>query len=525
MSRNRISGMICAGLGMCVALLFPTFSPAKILVAPSAGPPSLLSSEGPELSCAAAQAELQKLEAALMKLENDKPHQIVTALHPGETVPPASNQAAIAAWHTQNDAQVNTLEAELNSTACGGPPPVPPDVAFQFSLCLDVLDTPSHPDIPAELQSNLNDFLSSLKAQSPTLFPNPNALIACVNGKEAGGLWLNHAADPAALKFVDMLPPGQTFGFEVTAPALDTAVAGMWAQIPKRFDPTAPPDPSQPYGITPNPNGEVELKTYSLQFISPNRVVLTFNGVDHNSVNLNITATYTDTISLSQSVILCQTATNLNVHADWLEAVLSAFIPFPFSLEPLVDVQEQINASGLPLIEGPGCLASQALPNTILLARTNPTDPAQKVVFPYNSLNVSPAVGILASGGSFPELVTRAPLVAILGASDVIVWQSKSGSPVQARFVASTTDMRGNVALKWSTTRGTIIQQQDSFVVVQYPAPHGSVGTKVNAGTVSVQATDADGLQTGANMNITLDVKPTPKLTPTKQPIPTIKQP
>lgn len=343
----------------------------------------------------------------------------------------------------------------------------PPNVILQTNFCLNTLmpevpPTGSHHPVSAGPQSHgphgvaqgklgledrvvraLQDVVTQMHQQQPTLVPNPVVAAVCVSHKETVGIWFDAPAglDPSSeLSGLDIIPGGDVWAIQITAATLQ----GFVDQLPARLNQAGAPDPK----------GDVELLSRQVVLVDPNIVQLQITGVLHAGIDQNFSATISDTLTVDpQGVPACTTTVSVT-RAWWAVALDSVLAQLTggmignigeeiFAGGKQTDVAGQLKSNG-----GIGCAVLPLFPTSVLIPGGQ-----KKAVFKYTDMEAS-AAGITGAGVGI-QITSRSPQVTCsTDPIDFWVGQDDTGYYYDLTLTASTKDLRSPLTATWSELEG-----------------------------------------------------------------------
>ena len=283
------------------------------------------------------------------------------------------------------------------------PPPVStPDLALQFSPCLESIPSPAGVDLEAAVIDALQEAFGA----------NANVRYRCLSRKGTLGVWLRPSTSTSdseararGLDRIDILRSGENFAFFENASMIRRIARDTWDNMPKRLNGDGNPDT----------DGPINLTGLSLSFRSPDRILTFVDGFDERPwPDVDFRLTITDTLSVSGGDVQCQSSRDLDVDTSWLNFLTGLFLLVFPPLGVVFLVQRIIIATvDAPSGEaGAGCNAAQLIPGDIMIPG------GLKISAYYNRVNVSSG-GIFAGGAAQP--VARTPSVRIHGTSQASV--------------------------------------------------------------------------------------------------------
>lgn len=326
--------------------------------------------------------------------------------------------------------------------------------------------------------------------------PNADVRTKCFNGTQRIGVWLRPAvnaqdgqARERGLERLNILGKGETLTFFVNAAQVRRQASEVWDRFPKCLSGD---------GNTPDPNGPIHLTSFSVNFESPNRVVTRIKGFDERPwPDVDFELTVTDTLSLSNGRIHCDTASDLNVDTSWLNFLTGLFL---LSLPPLgiLFLVERIIIASVdtPAINaGAGCGAVKPIPREIYIPQ------GLKVVAFYSRIEVFSG-GIFA-GGSF-DVISRSPEATITGPAQIPVVEETPS--VTVSYSIRTLDLRYPLKIAWRGD-GTPLTPTAEATKFRFNLSGMHVGDILTR-RISVRISDADNLIDTAELTIQIHITP-----------------
>jgi len=424
-------------------------------------------------------------------------------------------------------AQRESLAAVLRSAQCLSGPPLstqsdggggsspPPDIVIQTIACLPIGGF-TRDDLVNQLSARLQTASKSF----PDLIPAPNVQSDCVGGKETSGIWLSTAGSTSALQGIDILSSrGAVFAIQLTAAGAQNVVANLWAQQPHVWNDNGDPDP----------NGANIFTDFAIDYTpAKDEVTLAINGHHHISPGLDpgLKISFIDDLGILSNEPTCAHQTKFDYDANVLWAGL-AFMPLPFSGAPINEIEAAFGSAGHSITGNPqwqkisiGCTFASLVPTQILLAST-PTQSAGKLVFAYKTVSTDGTDGIVFSTpdlGDLPHVVARQPAILPNPAFVAPVKKSLVAGRVSARLSVTLRDLRaddnGSIPITW-TSSGQVLSTANAglYALVSFaplPANRRTVGMTTKVGTVTIKATDADGLTANPTLDVYAHVIPDP---------------
>jgi hypothetical protein len=373
----------------------------------------------------------------------------------------------------------------------------PPDMAVQFSTCLDSSAVGSfvtgvHDTLAAEMHD--------LDVNHDDPPPNPDVRHACVNGKSTFGGWLAQpyaygsldtpTARNVGLGTVDALLGNETFAFTFRPIGISRLVQIRWQDQPKQLDDDGYPDSG----------GAVHLTDYDLYFNSDSvafdpatgailqgpTVDLAINGwYDGPFSNTDFTLDVLDFPSHTPyGDLRCETVSGAHATETTVDTVLASLTGGAGG--SLVDVVDG----------GPGCKIARglSLSRTVLVPKL-----PVKVVFNYSRVTSDTSSG-LTFGGKW-DVLQRQPSVMIQGPTLI---KAEDGDPFSGIYVARTTDLRPPFTVSWiSRDASPVSGQNKTSTTMVWNLPGLAVGQSTGR-ALTVTVTDADGATASGFKNVSL---------------------
>jgi hypothetical protein len=210
------------------------------------------------------------------------------------------------------------------------------------------------------------------------------------------GVWRNDFVkkderEKALSDFTNFVPAGQTFAVRVEGGFLRDAIEFKWQSIPKRYGSSRKPDP----------NGEIELKDYSVDYPGTNQMRLTVNGFYHRLNDPAFSLKATDQVSLSSAQVpniglvrsvACTTDRKADADTSIIQGISWFLVPFAFEraangsqLEDILGITKALSDARETVQMGAGCAAVATLPSEMPLPKLSPSaTTALKVAFDYS---------------------------------------------------------------------------------------------------------------------------------------------
>jgi hypothetical protein len=364
----------------------------------------------------------------------------------------------------------------------------PPDMAVQFSTCLDSSAVGS---FVTGLHDSLAAEMHDLDVNHDDPPPNPDVRHACVNGKSTFGGWLAQpyaygSSDTATarnvgLGTVDALLGDETFAFTFRPIGISRLVQIRWQDQPKQLNDDGYPDS----------DGAVHLTDYDLYFNSNSvtmdpatgailqgpTVDLAINGwYDGPFSNTNFTLDVLDFPSHTPYGDLhCQTVSRAHPTETTVDTVLASL------------TGGAGGSLGDVVGEGPACKIAHGLSlsrTVLVVVHKVPL----KVVFNYSRVTSATTSG-LTFGGKW-DVLQRQPSVTIQGPT---LLGAEDGDPFSGIYVARTTDLRPPFTVSWiSRDASPVSGQNRTSATMVWNLPGLAVGQKTSR-ALTVTVTDADG--------------------------------
>jgi hypothetical protein len=358
-----------------------------------------------------------------------------------------------------------------------------PDLAFQFSICLE-----------QDLRGQL------FRALRTAFGPNSDIQIRCRQGSERFGIWLSRPVNEAAVEArnrgmdrLEIIGANESIAFFINRAPIRSRAVAEWDRSPKRLDGDGKPDPE----------GPIHLTGFSPpSFERPDRVVTRVTGFDERAwPDVDFTLTITDRLTISAQELQCETTNDLDVDASWIHFLAGVFLVASnlrwVSLIPAAIFAVQgiiIAAQDAPDPDGgPGCAAAALIPKEVLIEGGN------KIVIFHRRVDVA-AGGIFVGGAFLP--VPRSPAVTITGPRNITA--AEGAAKVTRRYILGTDELREPLRVRW-TADGTVGSQGQDQTFIRFDVT-GAQGGDVLTKRVSVSVTDVDDLIAEAEIVVRIDI-------------------
>jgi hypothetical protein len=367
--------------------------------------------------------------------------------------------------------------------------PNDPDIVAQALSCLgDDVNQTLRDEVPGYLSSAVNS------PEVTHLLSNVSIATVCENGAETIGMWLGHQATPEVLHGLQLTSDPnkpaaiEIFAYRVTTAGLNRVIGEEWTALPKRYSSSSG---------HPDANGDIELKSFSLNLASPNSLHLEIDGDLKSTFQLIIGVD--STFAVDNGLVKCDAT--LDVDAPGLHAGVELFqflVPVYGlgaydELEAIAHNQEMQLQPKAALV----CKISDAFVSTILIPR-DPSlpGPRKAISVVYDDINVDPQSGVTAFATSAPQMRDRVPTT---GWHFVISSAHRDQSnKVTVGFAAEESDLR-KPSYQWSAAASSAVVQDKGgnapgqLVTVTFSIPANAVLKGLNLGDLTVTATDLDG--------------------------------
>lgn len=352
------------------------------------------------------------------------------------------------------------------------PPPVStPDLALQFSPCLESI--PSPPDVDLEA--------AVIDAVQEAFGANADVRYRCLSGRGTLGVWLRPSTSTSdseararGLDRIDILRSGENFAFFENASLIRRSARDTWDNMPKRLNGDGQPDT----------DGPIHLTGLSISFRSPDRILTIVDGFDERPwPDVDFRLTITDTLSVLGGDVQCHSSRDLDVDTSWLNFLTGLFLLVFPPLGIVFLVQRIIIATvDTPSGEaGAGCSAAQLIPGEIMIPG------GLEISAYYSRVNVSSG-GIFAGGAAQP--VARTPSVRIHGLSQFSV---ELGTPsATATYVFTSEGLLNPLQPAW-TADGDVLSTSGTRSNIRFHIGDATAG-QVLTKRVHVRVTDRDNL-------------------------------
>jgi hypothetical protein len=404
----------------------------------------------------------------------------------------------------------------------GVPPPTGPPVPI-FAPIMDIAMQVRQAEAPYCLDDDQRDqFINGVLSAVAPSYPDAHVEAVCrqfprgENDATSIGVWLygvpaQHDEILKALHNLDFIESDEMFAFMFPS-------AGIRIQAQETFDASAPNIYSS--GGELDANGPIHLTGISVEFAPETSSVATvITGFDTTPwPDVTFTLTLTDSLSVANDAISDVATSDLAVDTSWMSAVElfvtalvgSVWPPLALLSYAFFSVEEVvIITSGAPSnLTGVGHAVAAGLPSQI------PIPGGEDLCFAYTRCEVA-AGGLVAGGAMYTQ--QRSPKVVIAPAPTAI--PQFSGYPplnvaiAQGGFAtvalqAVAYDMLRPVSYRWSSDGhldhvGTGAHDT-STATVTFSASASAAG--LLTGSVTVEATDADGMTATTTMPIALHV-------------------
>ncbi|HKA28263.1 MAG TPA: hypothetical protein VKH82_02730 [Candidatus Binatia bacterium] len=362
----------------------------------------------------------------------------------------------------------------------------PPDMAVQFSTCLDSSAVGS---FVSGLHDSLAAEMHDLDVNHDDPPPNPDVRHACINGKSTFGGWLEQpyaygSSDTATarnvgLGTVNALLGDETFAFTFRPIGISRLVQIRWQDQPKQLNDDGYPDSGGAVHLT---DYDLYFNSYSVTADPPTGAILqgptvdlAINGwYDGPFSNTDFTLDVLDFPSHTQyGDLRCETVSGAHPTETTVDTVLASL------------TGGAGGSLGDVVGGGPGCKIARglSLSRTVLVPKT-----PLKVVFNYSRVTSDTSSG-LTFGGKW-DVLQRQPSVTIQGPTLI---KAEDGDPFSGIYVARTTDLRPPFTVSWISRDGSPVSGQNkTSTTMVWNLPGLAVGQKTSR-ALTVTVTDADG--------------------------------
>lgn len=388
-----------------------------------------------------------------------------------------------------------------------------PDIVFQVAVpdC-----TKLDPNTLTALQGNLTSVLADASQKFPQVFMNPNSQNICANQKETIGIWFAGGGTVADLNGIDVLSPHEALmAVHLSAAAAQTATNDEWKHIQSTI------------------SGGYSFGAADIAYDDKKKTVQTTFHVEKETVKA--TFNLTDTISLtSQGFPNCSEVVSYGYNSNLLTGLAAFFAPFIANIS-LINYIDLKGSEGIDQVQGVtdpgiGCAFAQILPTTILTPRQTGVEPG-KLVFSFRSVSLSPTDGMTFFTQNLSDVpqspVPRAPGLFPEAPFQTYVYKSAvSAAHISARLKVGSRDLRAPVTVTWTAATkapppGKIVSTADegTYALATFnglPAAQRYVGARTTLGSVTIHATDVDGVSTTASFPVTAIVENDPAGPPPK---------
>jgi hypothetical protein len=406
-----------------------------------------------------------------------------------------------------------------------------PDDASRTRIHTRITDGLSKIDDP-----DLKNFLSTAQIEdniANDLGKCPNAVCSCPANNFVLGVWRNDFVKKdervkALSGVTNFVPAGQTFAVRIEGTFLRDAIEFKWQSIPKRYSGSS---------RKPDPNGEIELKDYAVDYPGTNQMRLTVNGIYHKANDPAFSLKATDQVSLTSvqvsgvgqvHSVACTTDRKADADTSIIEGLSWFLVPFALEraangsqLEDILGITKALSDARETVPMGAACAAATTLPSEIPLPKLSPSaSTALKVDFDYSPPSLTQdalfASGNLLTGPREPSVAVGIPngktgITAPAPWFDIFVRSDQFAARLaKAPVRAVAKDMRDPV-FTWSVlpttwAGGPTAPSTGADQTLMLPiGPNASPGD-VGYAAVWVSATDADGFVAKANIAVRIRI-------------------
>jgi hypothetical protein len=349
----------------------------------------------------------------------------------------------------------------------------PPDMALQFSTCLDSASG-------AFLASNVRDALvgamQELDSNHDDPPPNPDVRHVCVNDKSTVGGWLRPVgsygttdtgtARNVGLSQVNLLVTGESFAFNFKPVGISRLVQIRWQDQPRRLDDDGNADPG----------GSVHLTGFNVFYQNADyygrRIVdLAISGWYDGIQNTDIVIDIYDFMTVTQyGQLQCETYAEVRPTETTVDTILGSL------------TGGAGGSLGDVLGKGPGCQIANRLPRTVLIPQT-----PLKAVFTYTRVNSYQTSGV-TFGGTW-EIKNRQSWVDVQGPTQIL---AEPGMLFAGSYKAYPRDMRPPYFVSWTSLNATPVAGT-AHATMTWSLPNLALGSQAQR-TLTATVTDADNI-------------------------------
>ena len=324
-----------------------------------------------------------------------------------------------------------------------------PLVAAQVRLDLGNVECPS--------ESDLQRVVQAVRAQFAAVVPNADVRVRCVDRVLGIGVWnpggassaCESAARDRALERLDLVAPGENFGFYLSASLLNERAQEAFAAAPKRLTGNGSPSSS----------GPIHLTGLRVEFVAPDTVLTRIDGYDDRPwPDVGFTLTITDRIT---KFAVLETTSDVDTHGAWV-AVLAGlllgaatlFVPVLLPLTLFVvwgDLDSALDNTSGAGQAGVGGRALGLVPVRV------PLPGSRALVIGYISTEVT-AAGMFFSGIASSQ--PRTATAGVNGPTRMVITETVGGA--SAVYGVHGDDTFGGLVVRWSAEPGVLIQSPTS---------------------------------------------------------------
>lgn len=394
-----------------------------------------------------------------------------------------------------------------------------PVILFQCNASFDYLKNhiPTAPDVRGLFTDKLQKELDSPQSSQALFFHS-----VAGNGRELGGIWSKSsisvpaARDAMLMAETNIVPEGAMFAFQVPPESLQVILSTVNGSIESHLS-THITLNGTPQLTFPNATTIMVVVAGTYHYTVPNTSI----GID-----ISFTVTYTDRLTLDDNGILeCTSGHTVDADTAGLEALVWGLSLIGLGVGA-VPIQGEIDSKLSSVIPPDFSIGQQIAKMVDAVHLFTFPGVLQKLTFAMDTLTMDETNGIVVSGGSYPVIRFREPSVRI-GGPLLIAYPPRKGQQTVltgsetflATYDADTQEMVTPINAIWDPP-GTAIPGTPPGMPasVQLEIPFDD---ETGAHTwISVQVTDATGLQASATREIQVYIDsnppPPPRMGPPK---------